>query len=175
MPQDVQDCQQRLSSAFLCSLIQTLTPPLTMHCWQTWTCMAKGCYASKFCGRKFPQEMHVVSHELNVEHSCTCSTLVVIHVTMQLFVRVVIISVNYCVHASLRCSLSEGLVSWGPVCLLRGLQGRDGDDLGSLCTLWGSGYNSSRCIQVPTIPSVFCIQTYWLNLGVRAHKNRWLE
>ena len=24
---------------FLCSLIQTLTPPPTMHCWQTWTCM----------------------------------------------------------------------------------------------------------------------------------------
>ena len=85
----------------------------------------------------------------------------------QLFLCVVNISVNYCIHASLRCSLSEGLVSWGPVRLLRGLQGRDGDDLGSLRTLWErvGTVRSSRSIQVPTIRSAFCIQTYWLNLG----------
>ena len=58
----------------------------------------------------------------------------------------------HCVHATLRCSLSEGLVSRGPVCLLRGFQGRDGNDLRSLRTLWESGY---KCIQVPTIPSGF--------------------
>ena len=44
---DVQVCHQRLSSAFdlllifLCSLIQTLTHPLTIHCWQAWTCEMK--------------------------------------------------------------------------------------------------------------------------------------
>ena len=41
---DIQFCHQKLSGAFdlllifLCSLIQTLTPPLTMQCWQTRTC-----------------------------------------------------------------------------------------------------------------------------------------
>ena len=35
---DIQFCHQKLSGAFDLLLIQTLTPPLTMQCWQTRTC-----------------------------------------------------------------------------------------------------------------------------------------